>query len=128
MAWQLVSPKMAALTWSDPILIADDENPRYLNDKNSITADPTDPNFVYAVWDRLDVSPGGVKTNERGRGGLGSFKGPAMIARSTDGGDTWESAKKLYNPGGLNQTIGNQIVVLPDGKVIDFFNEILNFR
>ena len=116
------------LTWSDPILIANDDNPRFLNDKNSITADPTDPNYVYAVWDRLDVSPGGIKINRRFRGGLGSFKGPALIARSTDGGDTWEPAKKLYNPGGLNQTIGNQIVVLPDGTVVDFFNEILNFR
>ena len=51
-----------------------------------------------------------------------------MFSRSTDGGDTWEPVKKLYDPGGLNQTIGNQIVVLPDGTLIDFFNEILNFR
>lgn len=116
------------ITWSDPILIAEDDNPRYLNDKNSITADPTDADYVYAVWDRLDVSPGGIKINRRFRGGLGSFKGPAMFARSTDGGDSWEPAKKLYNPGGLNQTIGNQIVVLPNGTLIDFFNEILNFR
>ena len=116
------------LTWSDPILIAEDDNPRYLNDKNSITADPTDSKFVYAVWDRLDVSPGGIKINERGRGGLGSFKGAALISRSTDGGETWEPTKKIYNPGGLNQTIGNQIVVLPNGTVVDFFNEILNFR
>lgn len=116
------------LSWSDPILIAEDDNPRFLNDKNSLTADPTDADFVYAVWDRLDVSPGGIKINDRGRGGLGSFKGPAVFARSTDGGDTWEPARRLYNPGGLNQTIGNQIVVRPDGTLIDFFNEILNFR
>jgi hypothetical protein len=116
------------LTWSAPILIAEDDDPRFLNDKNSLTADPTNSRFVYAVWDRLDVSPGGIKINDRGRGGLGSFKGPAMFARSTDGGDTWEPPRKLYNPGGLNQTIGNQIVVLPDGTVIDFFNEILNYR
>ena len=36
----------------------------------------------------------------------------------------------IYDPAGNNQTIGNQIVVLPlskGGTVINFFNEILNF-
>ena len=36
----------------------------------------------------------------------------------------------IYDPAGNNQTIGNQIVVLPQSKggtVINFFNEILNF-
>jgi hypothetical protein len=28
-------------------------------------------------------------------------------------------------PGGINQTLGNQIVVLPDGTVLDFFDELL---
>lgn len=114
------------LTWSDPIIIIQDDNPRYLNDKNSLTADPTDANYVYAVWDRLDVLPSFARNPNRAVA-LG-FKGAALFARSTDGGDTWEPAKKLYDPGGVNQTIGNQIVVMPDGTVIDFFNEILNFR
>jgi hypothetical protein len=116
------------LTWSDPILVVEDDGPRFLNDKNSLTADPTDANFVYAVWDKLDVSPGGIKLNRNLRGGIGSFKGAAYIARSTDGGASWEAPEKLYDPGGLNQTIGNQIVVLPDGTLIDFFTEILNAR
>lgn len=114
--------------WSEPILIVEDDNPRFLNDKNSLTADPYDANLVYAVWDKLDVSPGGIKLNRNLRGGLGSFKGAAYFARSTDGGDTWEEAEKLYDPGGLNQTIANQIVVLPDGTLLDFFTEILNNR
>jgi Neuraminidase (sialidase) len=36
-------------TWDAPILLIRDSNPRYLNDKNSITADPNDPNYVYAA-------------------------------------------------------------------------------
>jgi hypothetical protein len=116
------------ITWTEPILIVEDDNPRYLNDKNSLTADPYDASLVYAVWDKLDVSPGGIKLNRNLRGGIGSFKGAAYFARSTDGGDTWEPARKLYDPGGLNQTIANQIVVLPDGTLIDFFTEILNVR
>lgn len=56
------------------------------------------------------------------------FKGPAMFSRTTNGGQSWEPARIIYNPGGNNQTIGNQIAVLPDGTLLNFFNEILNFK
>ncbi len=116
------------LTWSDPVLIAEDDNARFLNDKESITADPTDPNFVYAVWDRLKQGMGDVINPDLVPGNL-AFKGPAMFARSTDGGDTWELARKLYDPGALAQTIGNQVLkVLPDGTLVDFFDERLLAR
>ncbi len=114
------------LTWGDPIKLAEDTNPRFLNDKNAITADPTDGDFVYAVWDRLDLPPGTV-INPENVIGLG-FKGPAMFSRTADGGRTWEPPRIVYNPAGNNQTIGNQIVVLPNGTLLNFFNEILNFR
>jgi len=61
------------------------------------------------------------------RFGLG-FKGPAYFSRTTNGGQSWEPAHAIYDPGANNQTIANQIVVLPSGTVIDFFTEILNFR
>jgi hypothetical protein len=114
------------LNWTDPILIIEDDQPNILNDKQSLTADPTDANFVYAVWDRLRVPPGSV-INPENVVGLG-FKSPFFFARSTDGGDTWEPARRIYDPGGNNQTIGHQLVVLPDGTLVDFFDEILNFR
>jgi hypothetical protein len=41
------------LSWSDPILLIEDSDPSFSNDKESLTADPTDPRLVYAVWDRL---------------------------------------------------------------------------
>jgi hypothetical protein len=114
------------VTWSDPIKLIEDTNPRLLNDKNTITADPTDADFVYAVWDRLQL-PVGAVINPENVIGLG-FKGPAMFSRTADGGQTWEPARIIYDPAGNNQTIGNQIVVQPNGTVINFFNEILNFR
>jgi hypothetical protein len=114
------------VSWSDPIKIIEDTLPQFLNDKNSITADPVDPDFVYAVWDRLEL-PLGTVINPENVIGLG-FKGPAMLSRTTDGGQTWEPARIIYNPGGNNQTIGNQIVVLPDGTLVDFFDELLNFK
>jgi hypothetical protein len=110
-------------TWSAPILLASTTDPRYLHDKNSITADPNDPNYVYAVWDRIQSN--GSEVNSENGTGLG-FKGPVLLARSTDGGLTFEPARKIYETGANKQTIGNQIVVRPQGEVYDFFGDILN--
>jgi hypothetical protein len=111
-----------------PILIAYDDKGD-LHDKNTLTADHTDANYVYAVWDFLNLPTGAALNPERGTfgGGLG-FKGAALFSRTTDGGLTWSEPSVLYNPGGINQTIGNQIVVDDEGVLYNFFNEILNFR
>ena len=121
-------------TWERPIYLKVDADPRFFNDKNSITADPNDPDYVYAVWGRLTVPQGPIVAAPQGREnifGLG-FRGPAWFARTTDGGATFEPARMIYLPKGANnQTIGNQIAVLPTsegGDVLNFFNEIVNFR
>jgi hypothetical protein len=116
--------KNGGLDWDDPILLIKDSRTRYLNDKNSITADPNDADFVYAVWDRLQVSQGSLNNPENVIG-LG-FKGPIYFTRTTDGGDTWEPARKIYETGANKQTIGNQIVVRPQGELFDFFGDIVN--
>ena len=103
------------LNWTDPILIIDDTDPQLFNDKQSITADPNDSDFVYAVWDRLET------LNEF------DFRGPGLFARSTDGGVSWEEAREIFDPGINNQIIGAQIAVLPNGEVLNFFNQIINF-
>ncbi len=116
--------------WSAPILLAVDEGGD-LHDKNTLTADPTTPtgSHVYAVWDFLTLNEGAKRQPEAGLigGGL-AFKGVAVFTRTTDGGQSWEPIRRLYDPGGINQTIGNQIVVRPDGTLVNVFNEILNFR
>jgi hypothetical protein len=94
-------------TWGPVSTLIRDEN-QFFNDKNSITADPTDPRYVYAVWDRLGAAGGG----------------PAMLARSTDGGATWEGARAIHDPGQRSQTIGNVIAVLPNGAVVNVFTQI----
>jgi hypothetical protein len=94
-------------TWGPVSTLIRDES-QFFNDKNSITADPTDPRYVYAVWDRLAATGGG----------------PAMLARSTDGGATWEGARPIYDPGQRSQTIGNVVAVLPNGTVVDVFTRI----
>jgi len=95
-------------TWSNPVTLKRDGAANF-NDKEAITADPTDPRYVYAVWDRLTGN-----------------NGPTWFARTVDGGATWEPARNLYDPDPNSQTINNQIVALPDGTLVLFFTEIAN--
>jgi len=97
----------AGTSWSDPAtLILDGANA--FNDKETITADPNNPNYVYAVWDRLDSSG----------------HGPAYFARTADGGASWQTAVPIYDPSVNNQTLSNEIVGLSDGTIVDVFEEI----
>ena len=43
-----------------------------------------------------------------------AFAGDVYLARTTNGGSTWEPARKIFKAGTIAQTIGNLIVVLPD--------------
>jgi hypothetical protein len=99
------------LTWSNPITLIDTKDILILNDKETITADPTNSKDVYAVWDQLRL-PSATSQD---------FYGPIYFARSTDGGKTWEPAHVIYDPGIDNQTIGSEILVLPNGTLLDVF-------
>ena len=113
------------LTWSDPVPVIRDTAPTVFNDKQSITADPTNANYVYAVWDRL-VFPGSERASVVASFRTSSFSGPAWFARSSNAGQTWEPARQIFDPGQRDQTIGNQIVVQPDGALVDIFTEFNN--
>ena len=97
-------------TWSNPAtLIVDGASP--FNDKESITADPVTPGFAYATWDRLE--PGG--------------HGPSYFARTTNGGQSWEAARPIYDPAGRNQTLNNHIVVATGAGTHTLFNFFTEF-
>src|SRR5262245_32102660 len=113
-------------TWGAPITVRRDDRATVLNDKESITADPDDANLVYAVWDRLE-SPNEHASDVAFEHALG-VRGPTWFARTTNGGATWEAGRQIFDPGEVNQTIGNQIVVLPNGDLIDVFNLIFNHK
>jgi hypothetical protein len=68
------------------------------DDEETITADPTNSNYVYAVWD--------------------SNNGAAIFARTSDGGITWSHPKTIYSATGCC----DQIVVLPNGTLVDIFS------
>ena len=91
--------------WSAPTTLIRDEVD--FNDKESITADPHDDRFVYAIWNRFDDT--GAAT---------------WFARTTDGGASWEPARIILDPGSTGQTTNNQVVVLPDGTLVAFFTRL----
>jgi hypothetical protein len=106
-------------TWSEPITLRSERTPFHFNDKESITADPNDSDYVYAVWDR-SRKPG----ENRSFNALHSFafRGDIWFARTSDGGQTWEPAHPIFAPRANVFTIGNQIAVQPNGTLVDIFN------
>jgi len=108
--------KDGGLTWSDPIALVRDDSVFMFNDKESIAADPGDANYVYAVWDRSRFS--NEKASDTSTFHSFAFRGDIVFSRTTDGGSTWET-KTIFQPQDNEFSIGNQIVVLPDGTLVD---------
>jgi hypothetical protein len=104
-------------TWSAPVLIkASPANGGHSNsyvqlyDKNTMTPDPFDPDFVYATWTLFRNGNTAVQ-----------------FSRSTDGGLTWGPARPINHrdivapPEGATFRQDLQIVVLPDGTLVNAF-------
>ncbi len=104
-------------SWSTPVAV--DLQPQtsftHGDDKEAVTADPTRPGYVYLVWDRYSNQAPNFKQGSS----QNSSKGPAYFSRSTDGGRTWSNKVALY--AAENGTIGNQVLVLPNGTLVDLF-------
>lgn len=111
------------LTWSSPVEVIRDLDANVFNDKQTITADPLDSDLVYGVWDRL-IFPPSERASVISGFVTAAFRGPAWFARSIDGGNTWEPARQIFDPGQNAQTLANQIAVLPDGDLLNIFTEI----
>jgi hypothetical protein len=105
-------------TWGNITTLQRDTSANLFNDKESITADPTNKRFVYAVWDRLQVQDINNPASP--------FSGDTLFARSTDGGRTWEPTRTIldFPDNSRIQTLGNQIVVLGDGTLVNVFDLI----
>src|SRR5262245_6634833 len=97
-------------TWGAVTTLIADKSPLVVNDKNSLTADPTRSGLAYAVWDRLELTED-----------LQSFRGPTFFTRTTDGGRAWERPRAIFDPGPNTQTTANQIAVLPNGRLVNLF-------
>ena len=102
-------------TWSEPATLARDTIFDVGLDKESITADPRDPRYAYAVWDRLV----GLTSSDPN-----DFFGPVWFSRTSNGGASWEPARIIFDPGPDAQTIGSVVVVLPNGDLMNMFTLI----
>jgi len=110
--------------WEDPVVVKFDDRANFFNDKETLTADPTDSDFVYVTWQRI-VAPS-ERASARAGERAAAFRSIAWFARSDDNGASYDVVKPIFNPGNKAQTIGNQIVVLPNGDLVMLFNLIRN--
>ena len=110
--------------WQDPVVIKRDNQANFFNDKETITANPHNEDFVYATWQRI-VAPS-LNASARAGERAAAFRSFAWFARSDDNGGSYDTVKPILDPGNKNQTIGNQIVVLPNGDLVMVFNLIRN--
>src|SRR3989454_11091196 len=74
-------------------------------DHPSITADPTNASFVYAIWD----------------GSKSPHSGAAVFSRTTNGGSTWEPARALVEMASQSFIQFSQILVLPNRTLVDLY-------
>lgn len=111
------------LHWGNPTTLIDNTSPfpkDELNDKEAVTADPTDPTgqTAYVVWDRIQLPSD--QANLEAFHSFG-FRENIFFSRTTDGGATWQPARNLTNFRDNKSAFGNQIVVEPDGTLVDVF-------
>ena len=123
-------------TWSDPIVVSNRtelEPGAPFNDKNSLTADPYKNGFVYGTWQLLkDVLP-----TDDSAIPVQFFYSDTFFVRTNNTGKSWKKARAIYKirddvqlleAAGIDpnvedifgaQNIGHQIVVLPDGRLVN---------
>lgn len=106
-------------TWTAPVVIArspaqDGVKRSLFHDKNTLTADPVNPQRIYATWTLF-------------RSGITSL----LFSLSTDGGRNWSPARPIATMGTTTPgekayfRQGAQIVVLPNGTLVNGFFRIL---
>lgn len=99
-------------SWNRPVAVIRSEDPGISNERPAVTADPVHPGVAYLVWDRHRSTP------------AAKARGWVYFSRTADGGKTWSRARAIYaTPGGM-ETSANQIVVLPNGDLVNVFNEL----
>ncbi len=112
-------------TWSAPTtLIETQASPATLpinqaNDKEMVVADPNDHTgqTTYVVWDQLDF-PSNTADFDAFHASA-AIRENAFFSKTTDGGAHWTPALNLTNFMDLKAASGNQLVVEPDGTLVD---------
>jgi hypothetical protein len=105
------------LTWTAPVDVTrqNDPNGIVFLDKQSITADPYHADRAWTTWIQGNLPGENISFAKFSH--AFSFRGTPMSSFTTDGGNTWSPPSPMTNSNIFAQ--GNQIVVLPDGTLLD---------
>lgn len=99
-------------SWNAPKTLIRENDPNVIDDRAAVTADRIMPHTAYVVWARQVNGP------------ASAAGGAAYFSRTTDGGATWSTARPIYQtPQGM-ETSANQIVELPNGDLLNIFNQL----
>ena len=142
-AYSMLRSKDGGKSWSDPIVVSNHtefEPGSPFNDKNSLTADPYKRKYVYGTWQLLkDVLP-----DDRSAVPVQFFYSDSLYIRTSNKGKSWEPERTIYRirddvtllaAAGIDpavtpifgaQNIGHQIVVLPDGRLVNISKAIFS--
>jgi hypothetical protein len=102
-------------TWRNVTQLIVDTEAAFIDDKNSVTADPARPGSAYQVWDRLQYSPDAAQF----------VTGPTLLSTTRDFGRTWSAPRVIVDTAPFQQTIGNVIVVdRRTGTLYNFYESI----
>jgi hypothetical protein len=106
-------------TWSAPVQLINDTTGTHFNDKESITADwrpDAGAGKAYATW-IVGSLPGAENISPVGAAHSFAYGGQPVFTKTSDGGATWSTPTTISNA--VVYVQGNQIVVLPDGTLVD---------
>jgi hypothetical protein len=106
-------------TWSAPVQLINDTTGVHFNDKESITGDwrpGVGAGKAYATW-IVGSLPGAENISPTGAAHSFAYGGQPVFTKTTDGGATWSTPTTISNA--VVYVQGNQIVVLPDGTLVD---------
>jgi hypothetical protein len=106
-------------TWSAPVVLVNDTTGTHFNDKQSITGDwrpGAGAGKAYATW-IVGSLPGAENIGPIGAAHSYAYGGQPVFSKTTDGGATWSTPTTISNA--VVYVQGNQIVVLPDGTLVD---------
>ncbi len=99
-------------TWARPVSVIRENVAHVSDERPAVSADPTRQHTAYLVWDRHRSAP------------ATKAAGAIFFSRTADGGKSWSTARAIYEtPIGV-QTSANQVVVMPNGDLVNVFNEL----
>jgi hypothetical protein len=112
----VASSSDSGVTWGPITTLARDDftATQSFNDRDSVTADPTDRDNAYLVW-----THGQLTADNH----LNAF---TYLSRTTNGGATWEPARAIFTAPVDAEPIGSRIVVLPNGTLVHVFTLIVS--